>query len=121
MVSLLIMGIFTSALQLGGSGATLDSDVTREVQRQQAICDQIVGNKKKLDQINTLITNINSSKSVSDENDQLISQMSDDIAAFNKNITDLRKAGRQKLLILIIINIIVVAVVSIYIINKVSD
>jgi septal ring factor EnvC (AmiA/AmiB activator) len=113
---MLIMAVFTSVLQLAGSGATRQKDIDTEIKRQKAICDEIKNTKPKLDRIKDLYTEILKTKNVTDDNDKLISDLNDDVSAFNAQVDDLRKAGRQKMLILLVINIVVVAFLSVYIV-----
>jgi len=112
---MLLMAVFTSVLQLAGSGATRQKDIDAEIKRQKAICDEIKSTKPKIDKSDALTATIIKDKGVSEDTDQLILSMSTDIMAFKQNVDDLRKAGRQKMLILLVINIVVVAFLSIYI------
>ena len=116
MSGIFVMLVFTSVLQLAGSVATRQKEIDTEIKRQKAICDEIKNTKPKLDRIKDLYTKIINTHQVTEENDKLISELNDDVAAFNVQIDNLRKAGRQKLLILLVINIVVVAFLSVYIV-----
>jgi uncharacterized membrane protein YraQ (UPF0718 family) len=113
--------LFTMTTQMVASGIAYNDDVANEIARQKAICKETDNVNAQIVQIDNLIKNLNAAEPISAENDELISQLSDTIRASIKNINDLKKQFMQKLLIMLVTNILIVAIISIYIINKVSD
>lgn len=118
MPELVGMLIFTIGTQLLGAGLAYNDDVANEIARQKGICDAIDATNDQIGKISTLLADVVAAKTVSAQNDELISQLSDTLSATIKNINDLKKQFYQKLLIMLVTNIVIVAVISIYIINK---
>lgn len=121
MAAILGMFVFTMGVQLVGAGLAYNDDVANEIARQKGICDSIDATNDQIGKISTLLDEVISAKAVSSQNDELISQLSDTLSATINNINALKKQFYQKLLIMLVTNILIVAVISIYIINKVSD
>ena len=118
MAAILGMIVFTMGVQLISAGIAYNDDVANEIARQKGICDAIDATNDQIGKISTLLADVVAAKTVSSQNDELISQLSDTLSATVKNINDLKKQFMQKLLIMLVTNILIVAVISIYIINK---
>jgi predicted PurR-regulated permease PerM len=109
----------TMFLQGFSSAIKLQGEIDGEIARQQGICDQIKFTQSNLDQMKATLDLING-KGTLDQNTiiQQIGDMSDTVTAEIKKLTDMKSNFSTTLLIQIVIYIIIVATLSIIIINK---
>ena len=112
------MAAFATVTQVAGAWISRGDDINNEVARQKAICDEIGNTNDQLLKMQGLINDIVKNKEVTDDNDTLISSLSDTLKASQNNITDLQKQYQQKLLVIIVSNIVLVAFLSIIIVSK---
>ena len=118
MPALIVSGIeflmMTSFPQLLGAGVTMKSDIQNEIDRQTGICNQTTDTKAATDVMNGLVKTLSSAIAIDDATDKIIADLQDNMNASLNRVKYLQKQFNQKLLILIVINIIVVALVAIF-------
>jgi hypothetical protein len=108
-----------TGVQFAQTALTRKSDIDNEVARQQGICDQISDiTTKQIPRLQGLRSQLSSGATLSDETSQELFTLSGTIQAIIKNTEDLKQQGFTKLLIQIVVDIIIVAIVAFYIINK---
>ena len=117
---LLGMLVLTSGLQMLSTGLNVDSDSNNEFNRQKGICDQITNTKTNISNMDNLLSALSKDKSLADKTSNDLLTMSQDIGSNIASFNSLKTHYTQKLLIMIVINIIIVSFLSIYILNKVD-
>ena len=112
------MMIFTSGLQMLSSGLNSKSDANNEFNRQKGICDEVTNTENNITKMDTMLQELTQDKSLADKTSDELLTMSQDIGASIASYKSLSSHYTQRLLIMIIINIVVVTFLCLYIITK---
>ena len=110
-----------TAVQALQVGLSMNSDIDSEVKRQQDICTQINDiNTNQIPKLQKLRSQLSEGQALSDETSQSLFTLSETVQATMSDAELLKKQAFTKLMIQIVVDIVVVAIVAVYIINKKS-